>query len=70
MAYDDATRVDTATSRMTTTGSVKTNVRSDAKTFGENMITRITTAGGGDQEKQDFRDALIDILRDWDYRLQ
>ena len=70
MAYDDATRVDEATSRVTTTDSVQSNLRAATKTFGEAVIGYMGTYGSPDQEKQMFRDKLIDLLRDMDNMLQ
>lgn len=63
MPYSEASRVDEATKRITTTGSVQSNVRAAAKTFGENVDTYMTTYGLGKKDKQQFRDLLVDMLR-------
>lgn len=68
MAYADATRVDANTARMTDTGSVQTNVRAATKTFGEAIEGYMDThAGVATQEKQEFRDKVIDIMRFLDH---
>jgi hypothetical protein len=74
MAYADATRVDANTLRMTDTGSVQTNVRTVTKVFGDAIETYISTYGAAQswsaaailRQKQQFRDMLVDILRQLD----
>lgn len=69
MAYSDSSRVTENTKRITTTGSVQTNVRNAANTFGDTMETIFATYGAGSRVQQAFRDKVVDLLRYLDVEL-
>jgi len=69
MAYSDSSRVTENTKRVTTTGSVQTDVRAAVNTFGDSMETIFATYGAGNRVKQAFRDKMVDLMRYLDVEL-
>lgn len=64
MAYSEATRIDNNTQQLTDDGSVKADVRSAVKAFGESMETVLDAYGLESHDQQAFRDRLVDLCRD------
>lgn len=70
MAYDDATRVDNNTTVMENGTGERTAIRAAAKVFGEAVYDQMVVYGAATKDKQWFRDAFIDMLRDLSHKMK